>query len=129
MNRVQKSGPGSSVRSSDSATCTPRMRARWSARSRWRPIRVNDVAARLSIAFHLGRLTIVLCHHPRVAAAATLGAVDDERSRSERHAGQAAGGDVDIGPGEDERAEVLMRTPKLAAVEDRLDRQGHDRLG
>src|SRR5205807_9401433 len=70
-----------------------------------------------------------LRHHPRVAAAATLGAVDDQRSRSERHAGQAAGGDVDIGPGEDERAEVLMRAPKLAAVEDRLDRQRHDRLG
>src|SRR5690348_17342093 len=125
MNRTQKSGPGSSVRSRDSATWTPRIRARWSARSRWRPSKVRDVAALLSIR----ELEIVVRHHPRVAAAAALRAVDHERSGLERDPGQAARRDIDLGAGEDEGTQVLVASAQLAAIEDRLHRQRDDGLG
>src|SRR5258706_1687811 len=124
MNLIQKSGPGSSVRSSDSATCTPRIRARWSARSRCRPSRVREVAARLSIA----SAVTVVGHHPGVAAAAALRAVDDERAWLQRDASEAARRDVHLGAGENKGPQVLMRRSQRAAVEHRLHRQGHHRL-
>src|ERR1700704_1191343 len=103
MNLVQNSGPGSSVRSRESATCTPRMRARWSARSRCLPSSVSEVAARLSI----GALS-VFGHDPCVAAAAALGAVDDQGAILERNPRQPPGRDVSVRAGEDERAEILV---------------------
>src|SRR5438477_6046651 len=124
MNLTQKSGPGSSARSSESDTCTPRMRARWSARSRWRPSRASDVAARLSI----GTLELVVRHHPGVAATAALRAVDDKGARLKRDARKAARRDVDIGPGEHERTQVLVAWSELPAVKHRLEGQRDDRL-
>src|SRR5438309_8838868 len=124
MKPTQKSGPGSSARSSESETCTPRMRARWSARSRWRPSRASDVAARLSI----GTLELVVRHDPSVPAAAALRAVDDERTGPQRDARQAARGDVNVGPCEHERSQVLVAWSERSAVEHRLDRQCDHRL-
>src|SRR5487761_1469712 len=96
------------------------MRARWSARSRWRPSKVSEVAARLSIR----ALRLVLGHHPRVAAPATLRAVDDERTLLEGDSRQPARGHVNLGTGEHERAQVLVRAPQAAAIEDRLYGKG-----
>src|SRR5437762_8788052 len=130
MNRSQKSGPGSSVRSSDRETWTPRIRARWSARSRWRPSNVSDVAARLSIAvLEFTRWRVFLGHDPGVAAAAALRAVDHQRAWPERDPGEAARGDVDVGTGEHERPQVLVTAAKAAAVQHRLDRERDHGLG
>src|SRR5579859_2031713 len=117
MNRFQYSGSGSSLLSSDCATCTPRIRARWSERSRWRPSRASEVAARLSIL----AVQRVVRHHPGVPAAAALRAVDDQGAWLERDAGESTGSDAHVGPGEDERTQVLVCAPQPAAVEDRLD--------
>src|SRR5260370_10406018 len=126
MKPIQKSGPGSSVRSSDSDTWTPRMRARWSARSRWRPSKVSDVAARLSTAVYP---VFIVGHHPGVAAAPALRAVDDQRARLQSHACEAATGDMNFAAGQDERPQVLVGAAQPAAVEDRLHRERHDGLG
>src|SRR5438552_3528506 len=125
MNRVQKSDPGSSALSRDSETCTPRIRARWSARSRWRPSSVSDVAARLSTAV----LEIVVGDDPRVPAAPALRAVDHERPGLQGDAGQPARRDVLVRACEHERPEVLVAAAKAAAVEHRLDGKRDDRLG
>src|ERR1700686_3599127 len=101
------------------------MRARWSARSRWRPSSVSEVAARLSI----GVLRLVLGHDPRVPAPATLRAVDDQRAVPEGDSGKPARGHVHVWAGQDERAKVLVRAAQPVAVEDRLYGEGDHRLG
>src|SRR5437868_3661417 len=125
MKRTQKSGPGSSLRSRERATWTPRIRARWSARSRWRPSSVRDVAARLSIR---GLEVMVVGHDPRVAAASALRAVDHQRPGLEGDAGEAARRDVDVGPRQHERAEILVAAAEPAAVKDRLHGERNHRL-
>src|SRR2546423_9989773 len=125
MKRTQKSGPGSSLRSSERDTWTPRIRARWSARSRWRPSSVRDVAARLSIG---GLEVVVVGHHPRIAAASALRAVDHQRAGLEGNARQSAGRDVDVRTGEHERAEVLVAAAEPTTVQDRLHGKRHHRL-
>src|SRR5205085_319577 len=126
MKRTQNSGPGSSVRSSARATCTPRIRARWSARSRWRPNSVRDVALRLSTGFPL--LMLALCHDPRVAAPPALRAVDDQRAGLQSDTCKAAWRDVDVWSGEDERPEILVARAQRSSVEHRLHGQRDHRL-
>src|SRR5260370_20507203 len=127
MNRTENSGPGSSVRSSASETCTPRMRARWSARSMWRPNSVSDVALRLSI--RLALLLLALGHHPRVAAPAALRAVHDQRARLQRDPREATRRDIHVRAGQDEWPQVLVSGAQRSAVEHGLYRQRDDRLG
>src|SRR5260370_25162818 len=119
MTWIQKPGPGPWVRSRDSATCTPRIRARGWARWRWRPISVSDVAARLSIlAVHPVDIAARLSHHPRVAAAAALRAVDDERAWPQRHACQPARRDVDVGSCPHAPAQGLVGSATPSPIED-----------